>query len=212
MDKLRPDAGETRRLLDCIQGGDMAAREQLLRLHREDLKKFVDFHLDARLRSRFDPSDIVQETQMELLRRLDDYLASRPMPFHVWQRKKAYERLLNLRRDHVQRQRRSVMREAQWPERSSLLLAAPLLDRRPSPSDAIQAKERVERVRRAVERLGTNDREILLMRHAEDLPFEEIACLIGASAAAARKRFGRALIRLQKLLSEEGLLGAHDDE
>jgi RNA polymerase sigma-70 factor (ECF subfamily) len=65
-----------------------------------------------------------------------------------------------------------------------------------------------ERLSRAVGRLSEADREVLLMRHAENLPFEDIACLLDVEPAAARKRFGRALIRLQKVLGDEGLLGA----
>jgi RNA polymerase sigma-70 factor, ECF subfamily len=163
-------------------------------------------HLDPRLRSRFDPSDIVQDTQTELVRRFDDFLARRPMPFHLWQRRQAYERLLNLRRDHVLRKRRSVQREVPWPDRSSLLLARPLVSLEGAPGDALDARERAEKLQRALAKLRSEEREILLMRHADDLPFEDVACLLGITSAAARKRFGRALIRLQALLADEGLV------
>ena len=137
---------------------------------------------------------------------MDDFLAQRPMPFRLWMRKKAYERLLNLRRDHLLREKRSVRREVPLPDRSSLLLARPLLANQPTPSQEAEARELAERIARAVAQLGDADREILLLRHAEDLPFEEIAFLLDLTSAAARKRFGRALIRLQNLLREEGLL------
>ena len=206
MPEIRPDSTQTRALLDRIGQDDPRALGELLDRHRNELRDFVDFHLDPRLRARLDPSDVVQETQAELARRIDDYLANRPMPFRLWLRKKAYERLLNLRRDHVTRARRSVRREVAWPDRSSLLLARPLLAGGPSPSQQMEARELAERLSRAVGRLADADREILLMRHAEDLPFDEIACLLGIEPAAARKRFGRALIRLQKLLVEENVL------
>jgi RNA polymerase sigma-70 factor (ECF subfamily) len=93
-----------------------------------------------------------------------------------------------------------------WPDRSSLLLARPLLAAGPSPSQQMEANELAERIGRAVARLADDDRTVLLMRHAEELPFEEIACLLGIEPPAARKRFGRALIRLQKLLVEENVL------
>jgi RNA polymerase sigma-70 factor (ECF subfamily) len=99
-----------------------------------------------------------------------------------------------------------VDREEGWPARSSLLVARPLLAGGPSPSQQLAAQELAERVGRAVAQLAEADREILLLRHAEDLPFEEIACLLDLEPAAARKRFGRALIRLQKLLSDHGAL------
>ena len=206
MAEVQPDSAETRALLERVAHHDARALEELLVRHRVGLRDFIDFHLDPRLRAAFDPSDIVQETQMELVRRMDDFLAKRPMPFRLWMRKKAYERLLNLRRDHLLREKRSVRREVPLPDRSSLLLARPLLANQPTPSQEAEARELAERIARAVAQLGDADREILLLRHAEDLPFEEIAFLLDLTSAAARKRFGRALIRLQNLLREEGLL------
>ncbi len=206
MPDVKPDSAETCALLEAIRGGDAQALERLLGRHRTELRAFIENHFDARLRARLDPSDVVQETQLEVVRRIDDFLAQGPMPFRLWLRKKAFERLLNLRRDHLTRIRRSVAREEALPDRSSLLLARPLLARGPSPSQQVQDRELADRVSRAVARLADNDREILLLRHAEDLPFEEIACLLDIEPAAARKRFGRALIRLQKVLRDEGLL------
>ncbi len=205
MAEVKPDSAATCALLEEIRRGDTRALENLLERCRPELYDFIEFHFDSRLRARVDPSDVVQETQIELVRRMDDFLANRPMPFRLWLRKKAIERLLNLRRDHLTRARRSVAREQALPDRSSLLLARPLLARGPSPSEHLQARELAERVSRAVARLSDADREVLLLRHAQDLPFEEIACLLGIESAAARQRFGRALIRLQKVLREEGL-------
>jgi RNA polymerase sigma-70 factor, ECF subfamily len=205
MPEMSADSDETRSLLDQVKQGNRQALDQLLARHRPMLVQFVDNHLDPAIRRRVDPSDVVQETQMEIVRRMDDFLNQEPMPFRVWLRKKAYDRLLNLRRDHL-RDRRSVKREVAWPERSSLLLAKPLLTRQLSPSQQAEARELAVRVSAAVARLADADREILMLRHAEQLPFEEIACLLELTAAAARKRFGRALIRLQKALSDEGVV------
>jgi RNA polymerase sigma-70 factor (ECF subfamily) len=206
MSDVTPDSAETRGLLDRIEGGDPSALEALLQRHRPELRSFVELHLDPRLRARVDASDVVQEAQLELVRRMDDFLSRKPMPFRLWLRKNAYERLLNLRRDHLGRQRRSVSREVPQVDRSSLLLARPLLARGASPSQQAVARELEERISRAVADLSDQDREILLMRHAEDLPFDEIACLLDVEPAAARKRFGRALIRLQQALAAQGLM------
>jgi RNA polymerase sigma-70 factor (ECF subfamily) len=205
MAKVRPDSAETSRLLERLRRSDRAALGPLLDRHRTDLRAFVEFHLDPRLAARVDPSDVVQDAQLEVVRRMDDFLKRRPMPFHLWVRKTAYQRLLNLRRDH-RRRRRSVDREVPWPDRSSLLLARPLVSGAPSPSREAEAREFAERVSRAVAELGETDREVLLMRHAEGLSYEEIACLLDVEPAAARKRYGRALICLQKVLSDHGLL------
>jgi RNA polymerase sigma-70 factor (ECF subfamily) len=206
MPEIQPDSAETCALLDAVRGGDARALENLLGQYRPELRDFIERHFDPRLRARVDPSDVVQETQMEVVRRIEDFLVSQPMPFRLWLRKKAMERLLNLRRDHLTRARRSVAREEALPDRSSLLLARPLLARGPSPSQQVQDRELVERVSRATAQLSAADREILLLRHGEDLPFDEIGCLLGIEPAAARKRFGRALIRLQNVLRQEGLL------
>jgi RNA polymerase sigma-70 factor (ECF subfamily) len=205
MSEVKPDSAETAALLEQIARGDRQALESLLARHRDHLHSFVEFHLDPRVRARLDPSDLVQETQLEVVQRMDDFLKRRPMPFHLWLRKAAYERLLRVRRDH-RRARRSVDREVAWPERSSLLLARPLLDARSSPSSQLQARELAARVSRAVAELSESDREILLLREADDLSYAEIASLLEIEPAAARKRYGRALIRLQQILTDHGLV------
>jgi len=203
---LRADSAETRGLLDQVEAGNREALDQLLGQHRGDLRDFIEVRLDPRLAARVDPSDVVQEALLTVTKRIDDYLRRRPMPFRLWLRKTAYERLLDLRRHHQKHQRRSVAREEVWPERSSLLLARPLLARGGSPSDQLAARELEERIGRAVAQLAEMDREVLLLRHGEDLPFEEIGCLLDIEPAAARKRFGRALIRLQTVFAEYGVM------
>jgi RNA polymerase sigma-70 factor, ECF subfamily len=205
MPKMKPDSAQTSALLDCVSRGDRRALEQLLARGRLSLRDFVDYHLDPRLRTRLDPSDVVQEVQLEVVRRIDDFLQRRPMPFHLWVRKTAYERLLNLRRHH-QRARRSLSREVPLPERSSLLMVRPLLHGSSSPSRQAEAREFAERISRAVAELPERDREILTMRHVEDLSYEEIGYLLEIRPAAARQRYGRALIRLQAVLNAHGLL------
>jgi RNA polymerase sigma-70 factor (ECF subfamily) len=193
-------------LLERIRTGDRDALGCLLAQHRPGLRAFIELHLDPRIRARVDPSDVVQDTQLEATRRMEDFLGRRPMPFHLWLRKQAHERLLRLRRDHCERGRRSVQREVALPDRSSLLVARSLLRGGSTPSRRLERRERAEGVARAVAQLAEADREVLLMRHAEELPYDEIACLLDIEPAAARKRYGRAMIRLQRLLSEQGLL------
>src|SRR5438067_14998 len=146
MPEVTPDSTRTRGLLEKVRAGDRPALDRLLRHYRRRLHAFIASRLDPRLRARLDPSDVVQETQLRIARRIDDYLERPPMPFHLWARKLAYERLLNARRDHLDAGRRSVEREAPWPERSSVLLARPLLAVGPSPSQQLEAREFAERV------------------------------------------------------------------
>lgn len=202
----RPDSEETRRLIDRIAAGDAAAPCELLARHRPALVAFVSLRLDPAVRGRLDPSDVVQEAQADMAKQLPDYLARRPMPFHLWARKTAYNRLLNARRDH-RAGRRDVAREADAPQQSSLVLARRILSPGPTPSEAAVAAETAGRVAEALEGLPEDDREILLMRQADGLPYEEVAELLGVTPAAARQRYGRALIRLQRILAEHGIVG-----
>jgi RNA polymerase sigma-70 factor (ECF subfamily) len=205
MDGVEPDSHETCGLLERIKAGDDRAFDALFARHREALRDFIDLRLDPRIRARVDPSDVVQETQLEAFHRLPDYLEREPMPFRVWLRKTAYERLLKVQRHHAAA-RRAVGREAILPNRSSMLLARHFFAAGASPSQQLANRELARRVRDALAQLTDSDREILLMRNVEDLSYEEIACLLDLSVAAARKRYGRALLRLQKILSDEGLL------
>jgi RNA polymerase sigma-70 factor (ECF subfamily) len=209
MTELEADSAETRRLLDEVRRGDASAFDRLLAHHRHGLRQFIALRLDPRIQARLDPSDIVQETQLEAYRRMDDFLERRPMPFRVWLRKTAYERLLKLRRYHLEAARRSVACEFGLPDQSSLLLAGPFLDRGPSPSQQLARGELVRRVRQALAELSETDREVLLMRNVDGLPYRDIGCILDLDPAAARKRFGRALLRLRKLLLDAGLLEEH---
>jgi RNA polymerase sigma-70 factor (ECF subfamily) len=206
MSEIQPDSAETVSLLERVRQGDRQALNVLLSRHQPRVLTFVRMRFDPRLRPRMDASDVVQEAQMEVARRMDDFLRRRPMPFSLWIRKTAYERLLTARRDHLRRDKRSVAREEVLPERSSLLLAGAALHGGFSPSQMLAAREQAERISGAVSLLDELDREILLMRHGEELPYQEIALLLDITPAAARKRYGRALIRLQKVLTDAGIL------
>ena len=104
----RPDSTDTGRLLDRAAAGDAAAVGELLMHNRPQVIEFVEFHLSPAVRGRLDASDVVQDAQAEIARRLNDYLARRPMPFHLWARKTTYERLLGLHRNTSGARRRAV--------------------------------------------------------------------------------------------------------
>jgi RNA polymerase sigma-70 factor (ECF subfamily) len=205
---MRPDSEQTCGLLDLVRQGDRQALDQLLVRYRPEVHAYVDARLDPRVRPRESASDVVQKTLIEVVRRMDDYLRREPMPFHVWVRRTAHERLEKDHRFHRQAERRSVHREEYLPRRSSLRLVRPLLARGPAPDEEVAAREFARRVSQAVARLGEADREILLLRHVDDLPFDEAAGVLGIEPAAARRRYGRALLRLRKVLAEQGLLEA----
>lgn len=200
MADVEPDSTTTQNLLKQIRAGDRRSFESLFERFRPYLERRIAGRLDPRLRSRFDAADVVQEVQMEAFRRFPDYLQRQPMPFHLWLWKTAYERLLNLRRDHVEAARRSVAREVPLPEHSSVQLALRLFAAGPSPSAGLMQEERGRIMRQALAQLEEEDREILLMRYVDDLSNQECAKLLGISPGAASKRHGRAILRLHQAL------------
>jgi RNA polymerase sigma-70 factor (ECF subfamily) len=202
---VTPDTSETGRLLDQAGGGDRGAVERLLERHRGYLRQVVAMRMDPQLSTRVDPSDIVQDTQMEALRRLPDYLARRPMPFRLWLIKTAHERLIVARRRHVVADCRAVGREEPLPDRSSLLLAGRIFATDPTPSQQLNQRELAERVRQALAKLPAGDREILFLRTFEGLTNQEAAMVLGLDPGTASKRHGRAILRLHQILKTQGL-------
>jgi RNA polymerase sigma-70 factor (ECF subfamily) len=205
MEERSSDSEATLALLRQVRAGTDGAFDQLIARFEPQLRRFVELRLDPKLRPRLDPADVVQEACLEATRRLDGFLDDPPMPFKLWLRQITLDRLLMMRRRHVGAARRSVDREASMPEGSSCSLARQLLAADPTPSSRVGREELAGRVRAAVDRLADADREIILMRTFEGLSFEEIAHLLDVESPAARKRHGRALLRLHKVLTDEGL-------
>lgn len=207
MAQVNPDPPETQRLLDEVRAGDRQALDRLLAEHRQFLHWFVELRLDPHIRARLDASDVVQEAQIEAVRRVADYLEQPVLPFRLWLRQIAYDRLLMARRQHVEADRRAVTREAPLPDGSSIALAQQVLAGGPTPSQHLVQNEMVGRVRLAVAELPETDREILLMRNFEGLTNQETAQVLELDPATASKRYGRALLRLRQLLLDNGLTG-----
>jgi RNA polymerase sigma-70 factor (ECF subfamily) len=206
MDLLAPDSAETRRLLEQARAGGEGAADQLLDRHRPYLLRFVELRLDPRIQGRLDPSDVVQEAQMEACRRLAVYLERPPMPFRLWLRQIAFDRLLMLRRHHVDAARRTVERELPLPERSSLLLAQGLFAVGSTPSQQAVKREFMRRVGEAVRQLTDGDGEVLVLRNLEGLSNQETAQVLGIDPATASRRYGRAVLRLRDILLQSGLM------
>jgi RNA polymerase sigma-70 factor (ECF subfamily) len=198
------DSSHTRALLEDVRAGRAAAVDQLLARHRAYLRHVVELRIDPQLRARVDPSDVVQEAQLEAARRLGTYLLSPELPFRLWLRQITYDRLLMLRRRHVEAARRSVQRDVALPDRSSLALAQQLLASGSTPSERLSRRELARRVRQAMARLAEADRDILLLRNFEGLSNQEVARLLGLTLTAASQRYGRALLRLRDFLIDGG--------
>lgn len=196
---------DTESLLDDAAQGDTMARDRLLNRHRKKLRQLVAVRLDRRVAARVDPSDVVQETLVAADQRLDEYLEERPLPFYPWLRQLACERLIDAHRRHVRAGRRSVKREEPLgvPDESMAQLADRLLARESGPSTGIRRAERQARLRDALDRLSERDREVLVLRHLEQLSTRETASVLGIAEGAVKVRLLRALQRLRDLLDEE---------
>lgn len=205
MDRFPRDTDETRLLLEQVGAGDPEALDRLMAMHRPYLRQMVELRLDPKLRQRVDPSDVVQEAQLEAARRMPGYLARPPMAFRVWLRQITYDRLLMMVRKHLDAGRRAVTRELPLPDRSTVSLGQRLLADGSTPSQHLIHGELARRVRQAVSQLSEADREILLLRNFEGLSNQEAAQVLGIEPSAANKRYGRALLRLRATLLHGGL-------
>jgi RNA polymerase sigma-70 factor (ECF subfamily) len=203
-----PDVSEIQELLSRARQGDAAAVEELLSRHRLPLRQAIAARLDAALSRRVDASDVVQEVLLEASQRLKDYLRNPAMPFQLWLRSLARDHVIDAHRRHRQAQRRSLDREQPLhrlaaADRSSLDLAAALIDPERTPASAAIRQELERRFRATLDHLGEDDRDILLMRHFEQLGNQEVAAVLGLSEAAAAMRYLRALRRLRTLLEPD---------
>ena len=201
-----PAPMDTQELLERSVRGDAGARQELLVRHRARLRRMVAVRLDPRLGARVDPSDVVQEALADAAVHLDDYLRDRPLPFYPWLRQFAWQRVVKAHRDHIHARRRSILREGPdmpLPDESVRQLAHRLLASGTSPSRRLIRQEQREQVRAALAELEPRDREILVMRHLEQMETPEIAVSLGISEGAVRNRQYRALMRLRSLLEGE---------
>lgn len=206
-----PDSAETDRLLEDAAAGNPDAAGDLLEQHRAALRRVIAMRLDRGIARRIDASDVVQDVLFEASKRLADYLQDPRMPFHVWLRHLALDRMIDVhRRHHAQRRdvgRERPMQAAATSGKSSLDLAAQLQDQELTPAAAALRKELAGRFLAALDQLDEQDREIMLLRHVEQLGNSEAAEALGLAPAAAGMRYLRALRRLRALLSEPPSMG-----
>ena len=193
-------------MLEHAARDDPSAIDRLLASHREPLRRMIAVRLDRSLGRREDASDVVQSVLIEASRRLHDYLENPALPFALWLRQIASDRLIDVHRRHRVAARRSIDRErpitaCEFADRSSLDLAAQLRDQGLTPAAEAIRRELFERFHTALDELGGDDREIVLLRHFEHLTNAEAAHALGLSEPAAGMRYLRALRRLRAILS-----------
>ena len=204
---MLPDSEKTQQLLCAARGGDADAVNELMDRHRDSLRRMVQARLDRAVAQRVDASDVVQDVLLEAHGRLTDFIQNGSMPFHLWLRHLAKDRMIDVHRRH-RAQRRSVTREQHAPQSadvsSAFDLFAQISNQELTPAAASIRKEIETRFLGALDQLDDIDREILLMRHCEQLGNSEVAELLGLSQPAAGMRYLRALRRLRSVLGIEG--------
>lgn len=202
-----PETEQTEQLLGDIRQGDQGAVNQLLQRHRNAVRRMIDLRMDPMLKRRVDASDIVQEVLIEANRRLQTYLENPVMPFHLWIRQMAKDRLIDAHRRHRQTARRSMDREqplaAVAGDRSSVDLIGQIRDRDLTPAGAATWEELQRRFEAACTQLEEQDQEIVLMRHFEHMSNSEAAAALDLTPQAASMRYLRAMRRLRKLLESD---------
>lgn len=202
-----PTPSEVDRLVNRAADGHVEALGPVLDAYRDRLRRLVDLRLDPKLHGRVDASDVIQEGYLDASRRLHDYLADpRRMPFYLWLRFLVGQRVAEAHRRHLG-EIRDVDREVSlyrgaMPEASTAALAAQLIGGLTSPSQAAIRAERRIRLQEALNAMDPIDREVLVLRHYEQLTNAEIATVLGIDRSAASKRHIRALVRLRKYLGE----------
>jgi RNA polymerase sigma-70 factor (ECF subfamily) len=196
---------DERELLRRAEAGDAESVRELFTRYRGRLKRMVRLRLDPRVQGRVDPSDVVQEAYLEVCRKLADYLRDPKLPFFLWLRLTTGQQLALTHRRHLGVQARDAGREVSLyrgalPGASSAALAAQLMGRLTTPSQAVKAELKL-RIQEALNGMDALDREVLTLRHFEQLSNAETALVLGVKETAAANRYVRALERLRGVLT-----------
>lgn len=190
---------------DVARSGDSEAVGRLLEDFRSRIARMVAVRMDPRLRGRLDASDVIQDTFLEVHSRLEDYRRRADMPFFLWVRFLAGQKLVQMHRRHLGADQRDARRELpdalrSMPGATTATLAGALMSSGVTPSEVAMRMEDEERLVRVLDELRELDREVLALRHFEGLSNVEVAHLLGIEASAASRRYVRALARLQEKL------------
>ncbi len=173
--------------------------------NRDRFWRMVDFRLDPALAGRVDPDDVLQEAWLAATQRVEHFLQNESLSLFVWLRMIVQQTLIDVQRRHLGAKKRDAYRERSlhadgWSQNTSVSLVARLLGTFTSPSQAAVRDERAAQLRNAIEQMDQIDREVLALRHFEELTNSEVAEVLGIQETAASNRYVRALRRLKVIL------------
>jgi RNA polymerase sigma-70 factor (ECF subfamily) len=208
MSSQEPEA-ESAEVLASLRERGAEALAAFLERHRERLERMVKLRMDRRVQGRVDPADVLQETFLEAAERLPSYLEDARLSPYLWARFLTLQKLLQVHRRHLGVQARDAGREISlyaqpFPEATSAALAAQLVGKLTSPSQAAMRAEMKMRLQDALNGMDLMDREILALRHFEQLTAAEAARVLGIEEDASSKRYLRAIKRLGAVLGAPG--------
>jgi len=192
--------------LQQLQAGGVDAIADLFSNYRDQLEHMIGFRMDQRLRGRIDPSDVLQEAYLQMAKRVDSYLENPGVSFYVWMRQLTYQTLIDQHRLHFRSKRglgQEVRRNSSF-NATTYSIAGMLEGHVTSPSGAMQREEEKERLHMALETMDDIDREVLALRHFEQLPNKQVAEVLGIGITAASNRYVRAMSRLGEILTNLG--------
>jgi RNA polymerase sigma-70 factor (ECF subfamily) len=190
---------------DLLTSGDENKIAEVFSQYEEKLQRMVRFRLDRRLYGRVDTADVMQDVWMEASRRIEDYTSNPAVPFFIWVRQIAWQIIIDLHRRHLGAQKRNVSQEVSLAKSgvgTSISIAAQLVGDLTSPSQAAIREEKLVKLRDALESMDKIDREVLALRHFEELSNNEVAEVLGLQKTAASNRYVRALKRLKSILED----------
>ncbi|MBM79925.1 MAG: RNA polymerase subunit sigma [Planctomycetaceae bacterium] len=193
-----------KKVLDRLSSDGEQVVAELFTKHDNQFRRLLEFRMDRRLYGRVDSSDILQEAYLDAVNRIDHYLGDLTVSVFVWLRGIVNQTLINVHRRHLGVQARDAGREENLrkggPHTTSDSLAAHLVGHLTSPSQAAIKAEMTMRLEEALDGMDQIDREVLILRHFEELTNNEVAEVLGLQKAAASNRYVRALARLKKIL------------
>ena len=203
---MKESPSGTVNLVERLRAGDRRALAELFQRHRDRLRRMVELRIDPRLQGRVDASDVLQDGFLDLEKRVASYLNDPRLPVFLWLRLVVSDRLALVHRHNLGTRMRDVSQEVSlyrdpMPQASSAALASMLLGRMTSPSNAAIRAEQILQVQEAVNSLEPLDREVVALRHYEQLTRAETAVVLGITEEAGAKRYIRALKKLKTILA-----------
>ena len=192
--------------IETLQREGAKALAVLFDRYRGRLEKIVEFRMDERIKRRIDPADVLQEAYIELARRLPEFLNQPSVSVFVWMRQKTLQTLIDLHREHFRNKRdpnKELQQAPNWnSHETGLSINAFLSASMTSPSQHLIRGEEVLRLQAAIQNLNELDREVIALRHFEQLTNLQVAEVLNLSPTAASNRYIRAISRLSENLTD----------